>query len=70
MIHEAQFTLNRRQFFGQSGLRMGGIAMPLMLGQSLSGRASAASEVHSDTQLKNTTAFPAQPCPDPRAARF
>ena len=46
MIHEAQFTLNRRQFFGQSGLRMGGIAMPLILGQSLSGRASAASEVH------------------------
>ncbi len=46
MIPEAQFALNRRQFFGQSGLRLGGVALPYLLGGAFSGRASAASEVH------------------------
>lgn len=46
MIHEAQFALNRRQFFGQSGLRFGGVALSYMMGQSLASRVSAASPVH------------------------
>ena len=46
MIHQSQLALNRRQFFGQTGLRLGGIALPYLLGQSLSSVASATSAVH------------------------
>lgn len=42
MIPEAQFTLNRRQFFGDTGVRLGGVALASLLGRS----ALAGSEVH------------------------
>ena len=43
---ETRFALNRRQFFGDTGLRLGGIALSYLLGDSLMQRASAASAVH------------------------
>ena len=46
MIPEAQFALNRRQFFGHTGLRFGGVALSYLLGDSLLQGASAASAVH------------------------
>lgn len=45
MISEHQFNLNRRQFFGQTGLRLGGLAMTQLLGQNLA-RAAGGSVVH------------------------
>jgi hypothetical protein len=41
MMHEAQFALNRRQFFGEVGLRMGGVALSCLMGKS-----ALASPVH------------------------
>ncbi|MFT5466849.1 MAG: hypothetical protein ACI8UO_001949 [Verrucomicrobiales bacterium] len=42
MIPEAQFALNRRQFFGQTGLRLGGLALSGLLGRA----SAASSQVH------------------------
>ena len=41
MIPEAQFALNRRQFFSQTGLGMGSVALSCLMGKSIS-----ASSVH------------------------
>lgn len=54
MIPEAQFALNRRQFLGQTGLGLGGVALSYLTGNSLS-----ASPVH--------PALPGLPHAAPRA---
>jgi hypothetical protein len=44
---EHQLDLTRRQFFGDTGLRMGGVALAMLAGQHAAGRvASAAQQVH------------------------
>jgi len=43
-LHEFQLSLTRRQFFGQSGLRMGGVALAAMLAQAGGARRLQAGE--------------------------
>lgn len=45
-ITEHQLLQTRRQFFGHTGLRLGGLALAELLGQSLAGAADAAPMVH------------------------
>lgn len=46
MISPHQFAINRRQFFGQTGLRLGGMAMAQLLGNSVSRASTGSSVVH------------------------
>ena len=45
-IIEHQFLQTRRQFFGDAGLRLGGIALAQMLGSTASAAPTAAGRVH------------------------
>ncbi len=45
-IHEHQLNLTRRQFFGSTGLRLGGLAMAMLAGQRVAATPQAAERVH------------------------
>ncbi len=62
-LMERMLQLTRRNFFGESGLRMGGVAMSMLAGSSLVGgqRAFGASPVLQSDESSSTMMHPPLP---------